>query len=147
MYNTFCDITHGISNNSNVCERTRNGTGSGRRTNKSKPSFQTLSHHGAVTMLTGPSWHQSMDRLSPVTQFQNSTDCLLLQLMQSHQRHSTRSRMPYRPTPGCVGSRLTCIHLSSARYAIGCQFVMYDPTSDTTRFCRVPDRPVGWFQC
>ena len=71
-----------------------------------------------------------MDRLSPAP-FQNGTDCRLLQLMQLRQVHSTRSWMPYRPTSGRVGSMLSCLHLSSARYAVD-----RHPTADTSRFCR-----------
>ena len=52
-----------------------------------------------------------------------------------HQGHSTRSRMPYRSTSGRVGSRLSCLHLSSARYTVG-----RHPTADTRRFCRVSDK-------
>ena len=51
--------------------------------------------------------------------------------MQPHQLLSTRSWMPYRPTSGPVGSRVSCQHLSSALYAVG-----RHPTADTRRFCR-----------
>ena len=75
----------------------------------------------------------SLNRLSPAP-FQNGTDCRLLQLMQSHQRHSTRSWMPCRLNSGCVGSRLRRLHLSCVRYEVD-----YHPIADGRRFCRVSD--------
>ena len=74
-----------------------------------------------------------MDRLS-LAPFQNGTDCLLLQLIQPHRRHSTSSWMPYRPTSGRVGS-----------LSLGCPLSI-SPLRDTPlavtrqRFCRVADK-------
>ena len=49
--------------------------------------------------------------------------------------HSTRSWMHYRPTSGRVGSRLSCLYLSSARYAVG-----RHPTDDIRGSRRVQDK-------
>ena len=81
---------------------------------------QTLEQKQTIILNFEPwEWlqHSSMDRLSPAP-FQNGTDCRLLQLIQPHQRDTARSWMPYQPTCGRVGSRLSCIHLSSTLLAV-----------------------------
>ena len=60
----------------------------------------TAQLHGSFVARTIPEW--------------NIKYCRLLQLMQPHQLHSTRSWMPYRSISGSAGSRLSCLSLLCA---------------------------------